>query len=110
MTDSTAQPISNNRWAPWWLYVVLIVAGNWARQAVLPPDTVPTWGNATLALATAATLFVLITVLHRVLRRPSGTVRRQPEPGKIQNQGPTKHSARESTTRAIVSLINAQLR
>ncbi|MEV0715024.1 hypothetical protein [Asanoa sp. NPDC050611] len=53
----------NRRWAPWWLYLVVLLPANLAKQAAL--------GDAPVALNVAATValvgagIVVITALYR---------------------------------------------
>jgi hypothetical protein len=59
-----------SRWAPWWAYLVPILALNYLRLVVLPPDE--TGGDAvSVALAAAITLAVVlvVTALHRARGR-----------------------------------------
>lgn len=55
-----------SRWAPWWAYLVPILALNYLRLALLPPGE--TGGDAvSVALVAAITLVVVVvvTALHR---------------------------------------------
>lgn len=65
MGDRPARPAGRSKWAPWWVYVVLLLAANALRQAIVPFGTVPEWANAVLAVTVAAALFVFITAAHR---------------------------------------------
>lgn len=66
MTEQNPTGTSQDRrWAPWWLYVVVIVGANYARQMIIPFGTVPEWADVVLALALAAALFVAITAAYR---------------------------------------------
>jgi hypothetical protein len=57
------------RWAPWWSYLVLILAANYGRQAVVPADAIPNWVDAAIAIALAAVMFVAITAAFRAMAR-----------------------------------------
>ncbi len=57
------------RWAPWWLYVVVLLGANYLRAGLLPVGTVPEPVVVVIALAQAAVLFVLVTALWRQVRR-----------------------------------------
>lgn len=56
------------RWAPWWVYLVIIIGANYLRKAALPEGSVPAL-RVTLALALSAVLFAVITVVYRAVRR-----------------------------------------
>lgn len=57
------------RWAPWWLYLVVLLGANYVRAALLPVGTVPEPVVVIVALAQAALLFAGITAGWRFLRR-----------------------------------------
>jgi hypothetical protein len=61
---------SKQRWAPWWLYLVLFLALNYVRQWLVPFGTVPEWVDVVLALAIAAAVGVAVTLAYRRLRTP----------------------------------------
>ena len=61
------------RWAPWWAYVIPILAVNYLRQLLIPPGTLPETIDVLLAVGLGLGLAVVITTLHR--RRPSRTHR-----------------------------------
>jgi hypothetical protein len=63
-----AAPAATTKWAPWWVYLVLIVGANYLRRAALPDGSTHTLRVA-LALAVSAALFVIITIAYRVLAR-----------------------------------------
>ena len=68
----TERPSDNaSRWAPWWVYVAVLVGANWLRQYILPFGVLPEIADGGLALALAAVLFVIITAIHRGRRRRS---------------------------------------
>jgi hypothetical protein len=70
VTGSTTTPESTQRrWAPWWVYVIIILGANYLRQAVMPFGTVPEWAVVIIALTLAGILFVLITAIYRVVLR-----------------------------------------
>ncbi|MFW3171977.1 hypothetical protein [Geodermatophilus sp. CPCC 206100] len=69
MTQRSAQHERTSRWAPWWVYLVLILAANYLRQLALPFGTLPEWGDVLLAVGIAAVLFVAVTAVHRATRR-----------------------------------------
>jgi hypothetical protein len=61
-----------NRWAPWWLYLVIILPLNWARAAALPMSHLPEPAIVVIALTQAAILFLIITIIWRVTQRDRG--------------------------------------
>jgi hypothetical protein len=65
-SSSDRQPMST-RWAPWWVYLVVIVGANYVRRAVGVDPGTPAL-RVVSALAIGAVLFVVITVLHRARR------------------------------------------
>ena len=62
------QSRTNNRWAPWWLYLVVIVPANYLRRAVLPESRVPV-PDVMVALAFSALLFAVVTIAYRAARQ-----------------------------------------
>lgn len=62
------RPATSEKWAPWWLYVVIIVDANYLRWAALAESSTPTV-RFVVALAFSAVLFAVITVVHRAIRR-----------------------------------------
>jgi hypothetical protein len=57
------------RWAPWWIYLVVILGGNYLRQAIVPFGTVPVAVDVALAVSIAAILFLVVTATYRALAR-----------------------------------------
>ncbi|MQA05520.1 MAG: hypothetical protein GEV07_23305 [Streptosporangiales bacterium] len=54
------------KWAPWWVYVVIVVGANLGKQQLLPPDA--NWAvNAATTAATIAGTIALITVVYRAV-------------------------------------------
>jgi hypothetical protein len=54
----------SNRWAPWWVYVLVIAPANLGKQQLLPDDTA--WWL--VVTSTAATVLVGIAVITAVYR------------------------------------------
>ena len=69
MTQQSPEHQRTSRWAPWWVYVVVILGANYLRQLVLPFGTVPEWADVLLAVGLAAVLVIVITAVHRAIRR-----------------------------------------
>ncbi len=63
------QSRESSRWAPWWVYLIVILGGNYLRQATMPVGTVPEWAVGLIVAAISATLFVLVTAVHRATHR-----------------------------------------
>ena len=66
------QAMTSTRWAPWWIYLVIIVGANYLRRAVSADGGAPAV-RVVLALAVSATLFTMITVVYRANERRDGT-------------------------------------
>jgi hypothetical protein len=60
--------VSTGRWAPWWVYVVVIVGANVAKQQLIG-GRVSDVANVAITLAVAGVLVALITALYRRLQR-----------------------------------------
>lgn len=65
--DAAAEP-----WAPWWVYVVIIVGANLARSALMSDRGLSSGVQVAAALGLAAVLFTAITVVWRIATRGSG--------------------------------------
>ena len=65
MTRSTRA--RRSRWAPWWAYLVPIVAVNYLRQALAAPDEVGDLVSVALFAATTIAVVVVVTTLQRAL-------------------------------------------
>ena len=52
------------RWAPWWIYLVIILGANYVRRAVVGDGGPPAVG-VVVALAIAVALFTIITLAYR---------------------------------------------
>jgi hypothetical protein len=62
--SSSGRPTTSDRWAPWWMYLVVIVGVNHLRRAGGVEGGSPAV-RVVLALSIAAALFIAITVLYR---------------------------------------------
>lgn len=65
------RPTMTTKWAPWWVYLVIIVAANYLRRAALPDGSAPVV-RVVLALGFSAALFVTITIIYRAATRIGG--------------------------------------
>ncbi|WP_433796360.1 hypothetical protein [Actinoplanes sp. CA-252034] len=63
----TTRKQPNGRWAPWWVYVVIIVGANYAKQYLI--QDWPVIVNAAITIVLAGTLFLIITAVYRNRRR-----------------------------------------
>jgi hypothetical protein len=66
------QETTSTKWAPWWLYLVIIVGANYLRRAVLPDGSTPA-ARVVLALAVSTVLFVATTIIYRATVRGDGS-------------------------------------
>ena len=66
MTQSTRS--RRSRWAPWWAYLVPILAVNYLRQALVARDQVGDLVSVALFAATTVAVVVVVTTLQRALR------------------------------------------
>ncbi len=71
------QARTSAKWAPWWVYLVIIVGANALRRAVVADGGTPAV-RVVVALALAASLFVMITVVYRANARRDGPPRTKP--------------------------------
>jgi hypothetical protein len=63
---------SDGRWAPWWLYVVIIVGSNYVKQYFV--QDWPVIINAAITLVLVGALFLGITAVYRSIH---GAARQQ---------------------------------
>uniref|UniRef100_UPI003F497C4D hypothetical protein n=1 Tax=Nonomuraea bangladeshensis TaxID=404385 RepID=UPI003F497C4D len=54
---------SDRRWAPWYIYLVLIIGGNYIKQGFL--EDAPVYVNVIATVIVAATVFALVTMVYR---------------------------------------------
>ena len=52
------------RWAPWWIYALVIVPANLGKEQLLPADTA-WWLRAALTAAIVATGIAVVTAVYR---------------------------------------------
>jgi hypothetical protein len=60
--------VSTGRWAPWWVYIVMIVGANVAKQQLIG-GRVSDIANVAITLAMVGALVALITAAYRALQR-----------------------------------------
>ena len=63
--QSQPRPTTVARWAPWWVYLVVIIGANYVRRAAFPDAGTPAL-RVVVALVGSAVLFAAITVVYRV--------------------------------------------
>lgn len=64
---------TNNKWAPWWLYLVIILGSNYVKQYLARDLSVAV--NAAITVVLAGSLFLLITAVWRGMHK-AGAQRR----------------------------------
>ncbi|MBO3741862.1 hypothetical protein [Actinoplanes flavus] len=64
----SAKRPGERKWAPWWVYVVVIVGANYGKQYYA--EDIPVAVNAAITIVLVTTLFLGITAVYRGLRRP----------------------------------------
>lgn len=73
MTDSqgttSSRPQASQKWAPWWIYLIVLLGANYVRGYFLPGDSLPLPATVAIAVGQAAVLFVIITAIWRAIRR-----------------------------------------
>ncbi|MBQ0982475.1 hypothetical protein [Micromonospora sp. M61] len=57
----------NGKWAPWWIYVPIILGSNYVKQYLV--RDLPVAVNAVITLVLVGTLFLIITVVYRGMGR-----------------------------------------
>lgn len=65
----TERPTSNKKWAPWWIYVVVLLGANYLRVYFMQGSSLPEPVVVVIAIAQAILLFVIITELWRYTQR-----------------------------------------
>lgn len=62
-------PASSQRWAPWWIYLIVLLGANYLRAALLPGGSLPLPATVAIAVGQAAALFAIVTAIWRLMRR-----------------------------------------
>ncbi|MEU7946309.1 hypothetical protein AB0C50_16670 [Micromonospora taraxaci] len=57
----------NGKWAPWWIYVPVILGSNYVKQYLV--QDLPVVVNAAFTLVLVGALFLIITVVYRRVTR-----------------------------------------
>lgn len=63
------RPEPSGKWAPWWVYLIVLLGSNYLRNHFVPGSSLPLLAVVAIAVGQAAILFVLITVIWRAARR-----------------------------------------
>ncbi|MFF0153569.1 hypothetical protein [Micromonospora sp. NPDC005203] len=56
----------NGKWAPWWVYLCVILGGNYVKQYLV--QDLPVVVNAAITVVLVGMLFVVVTALYRGVR------------------------------------------
>ena len=72
-STSPGESESGNRWAPWWIYLVVIAPANIGKEQLLPAESA-WWLRAVLTAILVAAGIAVVTAVYRAGRDP----RRQP--------------------------------
>ena len=59
-----------SRWAPWWAYLVPVLAVNYLRQVLVPPGEAGDAVSVALFAVTTIAVVLVVTAMHRL--RPRG--------------------------------------
>lgn len=70
-TDPTPTKDAEARWAPWWVYLIVLLGANYVRSYFLPGGSMPLPLTAALAIGQAGLLFVIVTAIWRATHRGS---------------------------------------
>lgn len=62
---------SAEKWAPWWVYLIVIIGANFLRSQTIPLDTWPALAVVPVAVGQALILFGIVTVVWRLMNRTS---------------------------------------
>lgn len=66
----------SDRWAPWWVYVIALVATNQLRTQLLIPDGMATWLQIVIGVVSMLVVATLVTVIYRAVKGSPRGVRR----------------------------------
>ena len=71
MTDRPCpdRPSTTRKWAPWGVYLVVLLGANYLRGLLLPGSSLPLPVTVAIAVGQAAVLFVIVTAIWRLIRR-----------------------------------------
>ncbi|MET8121378.1 hypothetical protein [Micromonospora sp. NPDC005291] len=56
----------NSKWAPWWVYLVVILGCNYGKQYLV--QDLPVAVNAAITVVLVGALFLVITVVYRLIQ------------------------------------------
>jgi hypothetical protein len=66
--SSSNKPTTSPKWAPWWIYLIVLLGANYLRGYVLPGDALALPVTVAVAIGQAAALFVIVTAIWRLTR------------------------------------------
>lgn len=61
----------SDRWAPWWVYLVVLLGANYLRAFLMADVPLPPPATAAIALGQAGLLFIVVTAVWRMTRATS---------------------------------------
>lgn len=70
-TNRTSTKDADSKWAPWWVYLIVLLGANYVRSYFLPGGSMPLPLTAALAIGQAGLLFVIVTAIWRATHRGS---------------------------------------
>jgi hypothetical protein len=59
---------NEGKWAPWYIYAVLIAGVNLAKQELIA-DVVPVWVNAVATVVLVGAILLVVTVVYRSMSK-----------------------------------------
>lgn len=68
-SEHTEPTRTSSMWAPWWLYLIVLLGANYARSYFLPGGSMPLPVTAAIAIGQAAVLFLIVTAVWRATHR-----------------------------------------
>ncbi|MFC4553873.1 hypothetical protein [Georgenia faecalis] len=68
MTETRRPSPISPQWAPWWIYLVVLLGANYLREGLFPTGHLPVPVAVVIALGQAAVLFTLVTAIWRWTR------------------------------------------
>ncbi|NDK91502.1 hypothetical protein GYA93_18240 [Gordonia desulfuricans] len=66
---TSSPPATSQKWAPWWIYLIVLLGANYLRAYTLPGDSLTLPATVAIAVGQAAVLFVIVTAIWRFMRR-----------------------------------------
>lgn len=60
---------TSGEWAPWWIYLIVLLGANHVRAYVVPGGSLPLPVIVAIAVGQSALLFVIVTAIWRASQR-----------------------------------------